>query len=56
VVPMHFKTDKCKFEIEPVDTFLQGKQKIRRSPTSEVIIHREDLPEPITYLYIPPNN
>ena len=32
VVPMHFKTDKCKFEIEPVDTFLQGKQKIRRSP------------------------
>ncbi|HOJ58956.1 MAG TPA: MBL fold metallo-hydrolase [bacterium] len=56
VIPMHFKTDKCGFPIEPVTAFLEGKSDIKRSPTSEVILHKEDLPEKCTVLYIPPGN
>ncbi|MBI1389328.1 MAG: MBL fold metallo-hydrolase [bacterium] len=56
VVPMHFKTDKCLFPIEPADVFLEGKSEVRRSGGSEVIINKEDLPGKRTYLYIPPGN
>lgn len=56
VVPMHYKTDKCLFPIEPVDTFLNGKEPVRRSSSSEVIFTRDDLPGRLTYLYIPPSN
>ncbi len=55
-VPMHFKTDKCAFPIEEVDTFLEGKSPVRRSPTSEVMLRKPDLPENLTILYIPPKN
>lgn len=56
VIPMHFKTDKCGFPIEPVNLFLEGKSEIKRSPTSEVILHKKDLPASCTVLYIPPGN
>ena len=56
VIPMHFKTDKCGFPIEPVNLFLDGKPEIKRSPTSEVILHKKDLPANCTVLYIPPGN
>ncbi|MGC9326948.1 MAG: MBL fold metallo-hydrolase [Candidatus Hinthialibacter sp.] len=55
-VPMHFKTDKCGFPIEDVNTFLQGKSNVKRSPTSEVVLRKEDLPQETTILYIPPSN
>ncbi len=56
VIPMHFKTDKCAFPIEPVDSFLEGKSPVRHASASEVVIHKEDLPEERTYLYLPPSN
>lgn len=56
VIPMHFKTNKCAFPIEPVDPFLEKRDPVRKSPTSEVALHREDLPEICTTLYIPPSN
>lgn len=56
ITPMHFKTDKCLFPIEPVDAFLDGKSEVRRSSSSEVVIQKPDLPATRTYLYIPPSN
>ncbi len=56
VIPMHFKTNKCAFPIEPVESFLEGKSPVRRSSVSEVTIHKKDLPEECTYLYLPPSN
>lgn len=56
VIPMHYKTDKCGFPIEPVDAFLTGKTDIRRSSHSEVIIRKEDLPDACTFLYLPHSN
>ncbi len=55
-IPMHFKTEKCGFPIEPVDTFLKDKKEIRRSPTSEVVLSKEDLPDTSTILFLPPAN
>ncbi|MDP8245906.1 MAG: MBL fold metallo-hydrolase [Candidatus Hinthialibacter antarcticus] len=56
ITPMHFKTDKCLFPIEPVESFLDGKNEVRRSNSSEVVVQKSDLPETRTYLYIPPSN
>ncbi len=30
LIPMHFKTEKCTFPIEPVDAFLEGKRAVNR--------------------------
>lgn len=56
VTPMHFKTERCGFPIEPAETFLNDKAEVRRSSSSEVIIRKEDLPQKRTYLYLPPSN
>jgi len=55
-IPMHFKTDKCGFPIENVDLFLEGKPNVKRSPTSEVVLKKEDLPKETTFLHIPHSN
>lgn len=55
-IPMHFKTDKCAFPIEPVEPFLQGKSPLRRSTSSEVLIHKDDLPAACSVLFLPPAN
>lgn len=55
-IPMHFKTEKCAFPIEPAESFLQGKSPLRRSSSSEVIITKNDLPETCSVLYLPPAN
>lgn len=55
-VPMHFKTNKCAFPIEPVESFLKLHNQHRRSPTSEVHLKKEDLPASSTILFIPPSN
>lgn len=34
IFPMHVKTAKCNLPIEPVDTFLKGKKKVRKLDTS----------------------
>ena len=56
VIPMHYKTEKCGFPIEPVDAFLQGKSGVRRASSGEVIVHKEDIPEGCTVLVLPPCN
>lgn len=55
-VPMHYKTEKCAFPIEPVEAFLEGKASVRRSSSSEVVVNQADLPESTSILLLPHAN
>ena len=44
-IPMHFKTPKCDYPISPVDDFLKGKGKVRRTGGSEIELEAASLPE-----------
>jgi len=44
VIPMHFRNDKCRFPIAGVDEFLQGKECVSRSDTSEAEFKPGELP------------
>ncbi len=44
IIPMHYRTDKCSFQIQTVDGFLQGQLRVRRFSSSEVEILPEKLP------------
>ncbi len=43
LIPMHVKTEKCTFPIEPVDTFLQGKKGVQRLKKSAFSFTRDEL-------------
>ena len=44
VIPMHFKTEKCDFPINPVDDFLSGKTNVKKLDTSQIEITNDKLP------------
>ncbi|MCC6157190.1 MAG: MBL fold metallo-hydrolase [Deltaproteobacteria bacterium] len=44
VIPMHYKTDKCGFTIDPVDGFLAGKTNVKRIDTDEIELFADRLP------------
>ena len=44
VVPMHYQTERCSFPIEPVETFLEGKLRVRK--LNEAIFSASNLPGP----------
>jgi L-ascorbate metabolism protein UlaG (beta-lactamase superfamily) len=56
VIPMHYRSTKCGFPILPLDPFLEDKPHIRKSPSSEVVLRKEDLPKDTTVLCLPPAN
>jgi len=43
IIPMHCKTEKCGFPIEPVDPFLQGKKEVRRLKGSTFAFTKKEL-------------
>lgn len=55
VVPMHFKTDKLKFDIDGVDKFLKGKSKVKRSGNPVLKIDKNTLPEETEILVLTPS-
>ena len=44
IIPMHYKTDKCRFPALGVDEFLRGKKDVNRLSTSEAEFKQEQLP------------
>ena len=51
-IPMHYRTDRCDFDIAPVDDFLAGQPGVRRTGASEVEVGRDTLPaEPETWVF-----
>ena len=45
IIPMHFKTGKCEFPITPVEEFTEGKAKVNVMNSSEISLHKGDLPK-----------
>ncbi|MHB1361218.1 MAG: MBL fold metallo-hydrolase [Thermoleophilia bacterium] len=43
-LPMHYRNDKCLFEIEGVGKFLEGKAGVEHPGTSEIGLEKENLP------------
>lgn len=43
IIPMHYKTDKCRFPALGVDEFLRGKKDVNRLSTSEAEFKQEQL-------------
>lgn len=43
-IPMHFRNDKCLFQIETVEPFLSGKPDVDRPGSSSIEVSRENLP------------
>ena len=53
-IPMHFKTDKCDFPIEPVDNFLQGKKEVKRVDGSTFSFTKKELGEGMGIVVLKP--
>ncbi|MCZ7585383.1 MAG: MBL fold metallo-hydrolase [Deltaproteobacteria bacterium] len=43
-IPMHYKTDKCGFDIAPVDDFVEGKNNVIKLGTDEIELSSDKLP------------
>lgn len=54
VVPMHFKTPKVDFPIEPVDRFVDLMDRVERAGGSEITLARETMPESGTVVLLDP--
>ena len=54
VIPMHFKNEKCDFQISGVDEFLQGKTNVTKLNTSEVEFKAGKLPTTTQIMVLKP--
>jgi L-ascorbate metabolism protein UlaG (beta-lactamase superfamily) len=43
LIPMHWKTEKCGFPIEPVGPFVQGKKAVKKVKGSSFTFTKKDL-------------
>jgi L-ascorbate metabolism protein UlaG (beta-lactamase superfamily) len=55
-IPMHFRNDKCLFEIDTVDAFLAGKPDVERPGSSDVEIKKDNLPTSPKIVLLEPYN
>lgn len=55
-VPMHFRNQKCHFNIEGVDRFLAGKPAVERAGSSEIALAKENLPSSPKIIVLEPAN
>jgi len=55
-IPMHFRNDKCHFQIETVEPFLAGKPDVERPGSSEIAVSQENLPARPKIIVLEPAN
>jgi len=55
VIPMHFKTEKLKFDIDGVDKFLRGKSKVKRLGNSVLNVDKNSLSEETEVFVLTPS-
>lgn len=54
VIPMHYRTKKCDLPIGPVDDFLKGKERVRKTDSSTISLSKEELPEETEIVVLEP--
>lgn len=55
-IPMHFRNEKCLFDIDTVDAFLAGKQDVEHPGGSDIEITKENLPASPKIIVLEPFN
>jgi len=55
LIPMHFKTDKVNFPIVPVEDFLKGKIRVKRTGKSEAAFEKGALPNQMEIVVLEPS-
>lgn len=55
-IPMHFRNDKCHFQIDTVEPFLAGKPDVEHPGISEITISQENLPRKPKIIVLEPAN
>lgn len=55
-IPMHFRNDKCHFQIETVEPFLAGKPDVERPGVSEIALAKDNLPRRPKIIVLEPAN
>jgi L-ascorbate metabolism protein UlaG (beta-lactamase superfamily) len=55
-IPMHFRNDKCLFEIDTVDRFLAGKADVEQPGVCDITITKENLPASPKIVVLEPYN
>lgn len=55
-IPMHFRNDRCRFEIDGVDRFLAGKDNVERADGSAIDVTKENLPASPKIVVLEPEN
>ncbi|MHB1002873.1 MAG: MBL fold metallo-hydrolase [Thermoleophilia bacterium] len=55
-IPMHYRNDKCLFEIDTVDRFLAGKPDVERRGASDIEIIKDNLPAGPRIVVLEPQN
>ncbi len=54
IIPMHFKTPKCAYPISDVNTFLEGKERVKKWDKSEIEFQAGKLPAEAEITVLPP--
>jgi len=54
IIPMHFKTPKCAYPISDVNTFLEGKERVKKWDNSEIEFQAGKLPAEAEIIVLPP--
>ncbi|MBA7504975.1 hypothetical protein ES706_03638 [subsurface metagenome] len=54
IIPMHFKTPKCAYPISDVNTFLEGKERVKKWDKSEIEFQAGKLPAEAEIIVLPP--
>lgn len=55
-IPMHYRNEKCHFDIDGVDRFLAGKPAVERPGTSEIALAKDNLPASPKIIVLDPAN
>ena len=55
-IPMHYRNDKCRFDIATVDPFLAGKPEVEMASGSDIEIKKENLPASPKIVVLKPHN
>lgn len=54
IIPMHFKTPKCAYPISDVNTFLEGKERVKKWDKSEIEFQAGKLPDEAEIIVLSP--
>ena len=56
IIPMHYKTPKCDLPISGVEAFISGKNNVKRSGVSEIMVSHKEVPSSPQIIVLEPSH